>query len=481
MGTYRTPRYEEERKRKRRKAIMMRILVGTLLAGILVALGFGVRAAYRSIRGWVNSVMNDPLLETTSAAASRERETIPTVTVDPFEQYAEELRAAEQLALSYDYDGAIYTVQNLPGYSASEELKAVVQDYVRAKTMLVRTDISKVYHLYFHSLIVDPSLAFGSRSRDPGRYNQTMITADEFRAILQQLYDNGFVLVSLHDMAAEDAFGNFSSSQILLPDGKKPFVLSVDDVQYYENLTGDGFASRIVLDEENRPVCEYTGSDGQTVRGEYDIVPILESFVELHPDFSYHGAKGCLALTGYEGILGYRTASVYGNPSDPEYKGAYASINVEQERKDAKAVCDRLKELGWELACHTWGHINVETADLTRIQADMQRWQTEVASLTGKTDILIYTSGTDIGNWRNYSSEDNPKYAFFKSQGFRYFCPVDAYTIPWVQFNASEGYLRQGRLPVNGFSLAYRKDKLAVFFNADSVFDKRRPTPVPGY
>ena len=31
--------------------------------------------------------------------------------------------------------------------------------------------------------------------------------------------------------------------------------------------------------------------------------------MEEHPDFSPFGAKGCLSLTGYEGILGYRTAT----------------------------------------------------------------------------------------------------------------------------------------------------------------------------
>ncbi len=478
MAAYRSPRYEEERKRKRRRAILMRILVGTVLAGILVALFFGVRSAYRSIRGWVDSVMNDPLLETTAEAPSKWE---TTAAADPVKEYAEEIRAAERLALSYDYDAAVSALQSLPGYSSSEELKTIVQDYLKAKTTLYKQDISKICHLYFHTLIVDPSIAFGARSKDPNRYNQNLITADEFRAILQQLYDNGYVLVSLHDMAAVDEFGNFSTGQIMLPDGKKPLVLSVDDVQYYEELKGDGFASRLVLDSDDRPVCEYTGSDGKTVTGDYDVVPILERFVEQHPDFSYRGAKGCLALTGYEGILGYRTAAFYGNPSDPNYKSSYASINVEEERSEARRVCERLKELGWELACHTWGHINVESADLTRIQADTQRWQNEVASLTGKTDILIFTSGTDIGNWRNYSSEDNEKYAYYKSQGFRYFCPVDAYTIPWVQYNSTEGYLRQGRVPISGFSLAYRQEKLSVFFDAASLIDKSRPLPVPGY
>mgnify|MGYP000718429092 FL=1 len=34
------------------------------------------------------------------------------------------------------------------------------------------------------------------------------------------------------------------------------------------------------------------------------MVPLIDRFVEEHPDFSYRGAKGIVALTGYNGILG---------------------------------------------------------------------------------------------------------------------------------------------------------------------------------
>lgn len=36
-------------------------------------------------------------------------------------------------------------------------------------------------------------------------------------------------------------------------------------------------------------------------------MPILNKFVKEHPDFSLNGEKGVVALTGYEGVLGYRT------------------------------------------------------------------------------------------------------------------------------------------------------------------------------
>jgi excisionase family DNA binding protein len=70
--------------------------------------------------------------------------------------------------------------------------------------------------------------------------------------------------------------------------------------------------------------------DGSVVTGEYDMVPIIDKFVEEHPDFSYKGAKGMLALTGYEGTLGYRT----NDPSSPTY---------DQDKKTVKEVAKVLQ------------------------------------------------------------------------------------------------------------------------------------------
>ena len=41
--------------------------------------------------------------------------------------------------------------------------------------------------------------------------------------------------------------------------------------------------------------------------GDYDVVPRMDSFIREHPDFSYHNARGTVALTGYNGVFGYRT------------------------------------------------------------------------------------------------------------------------------------------------------------------------------
>ena len=46
-------------------------------------------------------------------------------------------------------------------------------------------------------------------------------------------------------------------------------------------------------------------------------------------------------------------------------------------------------------------------------------------SLIGPTDIILYPYGNDIADWRPYH-QDNPRFAYLESKGFRYFCNVDA-------------------------------------------------------
>ena len=479
---------QTERQRRRRKAIAMRFLFGFACLGLCVGLFFGIRAAYRGIKGWVSSVMDDPLLETTTTAPTQmaASTTPPPTTEDEKARYAPVLEQASRLAASYDYDGAMAFLQSQGEYGRSSVLQEAYQDYLRIKTTLKKVDITEVYHVFFHSLIVDTELAFADPADRDG-YNQVMTTVSEFNAMMEQMYERGFVLVKLHDMAYTNEAGEFVKGNIFLPEGKKPFVLSIDDVSYYEYMTGDGFATKILIGEDGYPTCEYKNRDGSVVTGDYDVVPLLESFIKKHPDFSYKGARGCIALTGYEGILGYRTAPMYGNPADPDYKPAYASINVEEERAAATKVAARMEALGWEFASHSWGHINMGKVDIGWLENDMTKWKNEVDSLLGNdTDILIFAFGVDFGSWRPYSTDPNaagysPAYPILKKMGFKYFCPVDSFNIPWVQFDGGEGFLRQGRVNLDGYEMYYKKDKCDIFFDTETVFDKSRPLPVPSY
>lgn len=379
------------------------------------------------------------------------------------------LSKAEALAAGYDYDGAISLLQSDSRYSDNEEALSAIADYETAKSSLVRINPQEVTHVFFHSLIMDTSKAFDGDSKEAG-YNQMMTTKDELLSMMQSMYDRGYVLVRLHDLAYEtmDENGNpkFVYGDIYLPEGKKAFVLSQDDVCYYEYMKGDGFATRMIIGEDGYPTCEMELEDGSVVTGDYDLVPLLEKFIQEHPGFSYKGARGILAFTGYNGILGYRTDESY-RDTNPNY---------EADRAQAAKVAQALKDHGWELASHSWGHRNMGQISMEHFITDADKWERNVESLIGPTDIILFPFGSDIGSWTPYT-DDNERFNYLKSLGFRYFCNVDASKPYWMQLGPD--HFRQGRRNLDGYRMFYYPDSLSDLFDVSSVFDSSRPTPVP--
>ena len=351
--------------------------------------------------------------------------------------------------------------------------------YMKKRDACVEYPLENITHVFFHSLIVNTSLAFDGDSDEAG-YNQMMTTVSEFKKMLQIMYDKGYVLVSPHDMAVINDDGTMSKGKIMLPEGKIPFVLSEDDVSYYHYMDGDGFATKLVIDDNGDIKCEYKKADGTVVTGDYDVVPILDSFIKEHPDFSYHGRKGILAMTGYNGILGYRTDGAYKtkkNLQDDQkaFLKANPDFDYDKEVKAAKKVAKAMKKDGWEFASHTWGHRNATSSTAAELKTDNKKWEKYVAPILGKTDMIIFAFGADIGDWEGYTS-DNEKYEYYKSRGYRYFCNVDSSQY-FVQITSE--YFRQGRRNLDGYRMYYNPDMLSDLFDVSEVWDSSRPTPVP--
>ena len=136
---------------------------------------------------------------------------------------------------------------------------------------------------------------------------------------------------------------NLLKKSLKLPKGKKPLILSIDDMNYYEYMRENGYADRLVLDKYNHVVSQTKGKDGKFTQSESnDIVPILNRFVKEHPDFSLNGQKGVVGLTGYNGVLGYRT-----NELD--------SKDYSKRKEQAIKVANAMKRDGWTFASHSWG------------------------------------------------------------------------------------------------------------------------------
>lgn len=467
-------RRERRRKRRRQAMIMRAVVLGVLiliLVGAIVLVSFQVKKSKQK-----------------KAEEKARQEKLIQEEEEKNRQRKATIAQADVVAMGYDYDGAIELLRSLEDYDQDADIIAKIAEYEVTKSTMVPVNMDEITHIFYHSLVVDPERGFAGNDSTAAGFKQWMTTVDEFNKITQAMYDNGYVLVDLHDLVNEttdeDGTVHFTTNQIMLPEGKKPFVLSLDDLSYYHSYDGRGTASKVVLDANGKPVCEYIQADGTTVTGAYDCVPLLDQFLEEHPDGAYHGARGTIALTGYNGILGYRTDIAYKTGENltadqQAWLDAHPDFDWDKECAEAKKVAEGMIADGWKFASHTWGHIRVGDASLESIKTDTEKWMNYVAPLIGGTDTIIFAHGQDLADWHDYSA-DNEKFAYLKSQGFNYFCNVDSSQY-FLQIR--NNYVRQGRRNLDGYRLWNdvhgEKNRTSDLFDASQVLDPAR-TDMPG-
>jgi peptidoglycan/xylan/chitin deacetylase (PgdA/CDA1 family) len=174
-----------------------------------------------------------------------------------------------------------------------------------------------------------------------------------------------------------------------------------------------------------------------------------------------------LGVTGYEGVLGYRTK--------PSYAETIGQERWEKEVEEAKKVAECLKEHGWLLVSHSYGHPAYGNLTASRVEADSQKWEDTCEYIVGKTDIILYPHGSDINGPGKYTM-DNGKFKALYEDGYRYFFNVDS-KVAWIQIG--ENYFRGGRRNIDGYRMYHYPEKLEDLFDVSEVFDPDRPTPVP--
>ena len=473
-------RAEKRKARRKKQVLICKIIIGVLVLVIAVLLFLVIKGNLDKKKKLSNNVQSNNVEAVTESQTDQTEP--PAVETEAKTEKEDLMAQAERMASMYDYDAAIELLKSDGGFEGSQEMADKVAKWEEIKGTLVEYPLEEVTHVFYHTLIKDTSLAFDGDSKEAG-YNQVMTTIDEFNKITNSMYEKGYVMVSLQDMSKVDEDGTVSRGKIMLPPDKKAFVLSQDDVSYYHYMDGDGMATKLIIDENGKVKNEYKEQDGSISVGDFDMIPLIDTFVEEHPDFSYRGAKGVIALTGYNGVLGYRTDEAYKTKATlDEYQEKFfeehPDFNEEsfnKEIEEATKVADALKETGWEFANHTWGHINVTDSSLDRIKTDTEKWLANVEPIIGKTNTIIFAFGADLGDWQPYSA-DNEKFNYLKEKGFDIYCNVDS-TQYWVQFG--DQFMRQGRRNLDGYRLYYNPEMVADLFDADAVFDQSRPTPVP--
>ena len=384
------------------------------------------------------------------------------------------LAEAALLAAGYDYDTAI---AKLEGFNGNKEkypdMEIRLSEYKQQQSLLVaHNDPGAIPNLAFHVLVADPSRTWTNQDYG-GQYNRNFVTTDEFEKILEQLYNNGYVLVDMDCFIAETVTGEtvtYSSKPIYLPDGKKPVMITETMVNYYNYMIdgnedgapdkdGAGFATKLVVQNGEVKAAMFNNA-GETVIGNYDLVPILEDFIDKHPDFSYHGSRALLAVSGHEGIFGYRTQkSVIDSKGQAYYDSEVAA---------AKEVVAALKEAGYEFASYTYADQAYGKWDATTIQKDISKWTAEVLPLLGTCDTLVYAKTSDISPNGDYTTS---KFNVLYGAGFRYFI---SHTTGDPSCKIAGNYVRQLRIMVTGTQMAHASNTYAKYFDSQSVLNSTR-------
>jgi hypothetical protein len=317
-------------------------------------------------------------------------------------------------------------------------------------------------------IVIKPLINQPERAFDGDAYAaaaaDAMITTGEFTRMLEQLYQNQFILVDASSLYGEDR----RLSTLQLPPGKKPLVLVIEGLNYYASRRETGNAWNLVLDEGGEVSAEYPDSSGRMIidrRGE--AIGLLDEFVARYPDFSLDGAKGTISLTGYECIFGYVTDP---DQLDDRNKALtdnnMAAITVSERemaanRETVRQIIERLKATGWLFASSTYGFIDARSQDMARIVTDTQKWLDQVGSLTGPVSMLHYPNGAFITG-----SDERAEY--LKDQGFILFGGIGATPYLFV----GNRYIYVDKVPVNGYTLrnskAFQLDRL---FSAAAVYD----------
>ncbi len=273
---------------------------------------------------------------------------------------------------------------------------------------------NQVRHIFTHCLIAYPEQGCGYKGAP---LDADCLTVPEFVAILEDLYERGYSLIDINDMYENytDTDGTVKArlkKYVQVPVGRKPLVLSIDDVVYDSRKSDWGMIDHLIIHNGTIMCVGYV--DGKEEINDLDVFPQLEKFIAEHPDFSTNGAKCTIALTGFQGILGYRTDEMF----------AEQGIDYMAEREKVKPVIAWLKENGYNFASHSYSHRDYGVCSQETVDQDIIDWNKNVKPLIGETQIFIYP----FGAFTYYGSETHTK---LLGEGFTVFCGTSSTNCLW--------------------------------------------------
>lgn len=461
------PKYIRRRKREK-KRIFKEVYLPAIIAGLALCL---------ILSFIVGSVSNAITLKKNKDSMDQQQAQQQASAADAAEaEYKRLMAKVEGLLTEYDYDGA---AQELKTFQKSDtsgkfttQIDTKLRQIVTEQDQLTEIkDISGIPNLSFHVLMADASRACNkdvSGADLAGSYNKNFVSVEEFSRILNQLYSSNYVLVDFDSFldrnVGQDGNVNFFAKSIFLPQGKKPVMITETMVNYFEYMvdpdkdgkldgSGHGFANKLVLDDFGNIKAAYVDASGQSLVGNYDLVPVLESFIEEHPDFVYQGARAILAVTGSEGVFGYRT--------NTSYVSRFGQSFYDNEVTEAKKIVAALREKGYTIASYTYSNQDYRKMNTLQIQAEVTNWTNQITPVLGTVDTIVFARGSDI------EAYSGTTFDVLYNSGLRIF--LNSGSSPRVDVNTN--FVKQTRLMVTGEALTWYASQFSSYFDSNVVLD----------
>lgn len=459
-----------------------------------------------------------------------------TTTIEDYEKWEKQhiqdlIDDAERIAAGYDFDGAVSYLKSDDLYSKTLVLLEKAEEIQKRKeNMKAWPDVKDITHVTVKPLIADVGKALEA-GVNASNYTQQHITVTEFKKLLQELYDRGYVLVSLHDIAYSKKYVN-SMKEEATDSSTEESVTETAESTTEETTTEETTTEETTTEETTEESIDDTDeSDDETTteskapettvddlnllrKGKIMLpegkIPFVlsEENICYSAELAAHGFASKLVINkdgkvvcemadgsrGAFDLVPILEEFIYEHP-DFSYKGARAVLGIagsegifgyrtsylycnnddyEDQKSQATRIGAALKELGYEFGMNGYHYSNMGHAamDQETFERECVNWQKEVATLIGSTDIIMFPNGDDIGDWHYYSGE---RYDYLNKMGYTYYLNMNSSERAWNQL--LNYYLRQGRRLITGNNIFKELAGASAFtdlFDAVNVYDPAR-------
>ncbi len=300
-------------------------------------------------------------------------------------------------------------------------------------------------------LLVDISQAKKGKSKYFAE--NELITAAEFENLLNELYENDYVLIS------PNLYFNYPDnySEVVVPKGKKPIILIFESYQYSADFQEAGTAAKLAYNKDNDSFYSYLNrNDPESICDtDVDAIPILEQFISTHNNFSFNGARALISLNANENLFGYIIKSQQLNNyiDDMSDLGLPISslINMTDEEKEnyfqkeylpLAQLISGLKYHNYYFCNGTYSNQELDLLDLNEFKSEIENWEDICFPYLGKTQALLFPNGSHI-----YANQDKLDYLLEKGYVNFYSQGADAYNY------MSDEYFHFNYIPIKKDSL----------------------------